>query len=108
MATPRTSVAVSVSRAGLTVAAAFALTRVFAGRSWLLVMVLGAIAPPLGLAWAQRHHWPVALRIVALSLGGLWLAALVADPSTTIAWVPTRATVATLGHALGQAPHTLR
>ena len=46
MAAPRASIAVSVTRAGLTLATAFALTRVFAGRSWLFVMVLAAVVPP--------------------------------------------------------------
>ena len=46
MAAPRASVAVTVTRAGLTVAAAVTLTRVFAGRSWQFAMVIAAIAPP--------------------------------------------------------------
>ena len=53
MAAQRASIAVSVTRAGLTLATAFALTRVFAGRSWLFVMVLAAVAPPVFLGWAQ-------------------------------------------------------
>ena len=52
----RASIAVSVTRAGLTVATAFALTRVFAGRSWLLLMLLAAIAPPVCLEWTRRHR----------------------------------------------------
>ncbi len=108
MAAPRASVAVSVTRAGLTVAAAFALTRVFAGRSWLAPMMVAAIAPPAALAWAERHRWPAALRVTVVALGGIWLAALVAEPSTSVLGVPTRATIASLGGALGDAPHTLR
>jgi transglutaminase-like putative cysteine protease len=108
MAAPRASVAVSVTRAGLTVAAAFALTRVFAGRSWLFVMILAAIVPPLVLAWAERDRWAVPLRVGVVTLGGIWLAALVAEPSTSILGVPTRATIVSLGGALGDAPHTLR
>jgi transglutaminase-like putative cysteine protease len=108
MAAPRASVAVSVTRAGLTVAAACALTRVFAGRSWLFVMVLAAIVPPVVLAWAERRRWPAALRATVVTLGGIWLAALVAEPSTSILGVPTRATLASLLGDLGDAPHTLR
>ena len=108
MAAPRASVAVSVTRAGLTVAAAFALTRVFAGRSWLLAMMLAALVPPLVLARAEQRRWPALLRATVVTLGGVWLAALVAEPSTSVLGVPTRATIASLGNALGDAPHTLR
>jgi len=108
MAAPRASVAVTVTRAGLTVAAACALTRVFAGRSWLFAMVIGALAPPVCLVWAERHRWPMLLRVGVLALAGVWLSALVADPGTTVAGVPTRATIASLGHALSRGPHTLR
>ena len=108
MAAPRASVAVAVTRAGLTVAGAFTLTRVFAGRSWLFAVVLAAIVPPVLLVWAERRRWPPPLRFTVLTLGGIWLAAVFADPSTTILGVPTRATVASLGRALGDAPSTLR
>ena len=108
MAAPRTSIAVSVARAGLTVASVFALTRVFAGRSWLFVMVLAAVAPPAYLAWAQRRHWHAAARAAVVAVAGAWLAALVADPKTTVLGLPSRATIAELGHALGRGPHTLR
>jgi len=108
MAAPRASVAVTVTRAGLTVAAAVALTRVFAGRSWLFAMVIAAIAPPACLVWAERHRWPAFVRVGALTLVGVWLSAFVADPGTTVAGVPTRATIAALGHTLGRGPHTLR
>jgi transglutaminase-like putative cysteine protease len=108
MAAQRSSIAVGVSRAGLTLATAFALTRVFAGRSWLLVMVVAAVAPPLFLGWAQRRHWHALARLAVITVGGIWLAALVADPETTVAGVPTRATLSALGHELSRAPHTLR
>jgi hypothetical protein len=108
MAAPRSSVAVTVTRAGLTVAGACALTRVFAGRSWLFAIVIAAIAPPACLVWAERHRWPAFVRVGVLTLAGVWLAALVADPGTTVAGVPTRATIASLGHALSRGPHTLR
>jgi transglutaminase-like putative cysteine protease len=108
MAAPRASVAVSVTRAGLTVAAAFALTRVFAGRSWLLAMIVAAVVPPLLLAWAERDRWAATLRVGVVTVVGIWLAAFVAEPSTTILGVPTRATIGSLGSALGDAPHTLR
>ena len=108
MAAPRASVAVTVTRAGLTVAAACTLTRVFAGRSWLFAIVVAAVVPPACLVWAERHRWPGWLRLVAVTGVGIWLAALVADPSTSVLGVPTRATIASLGHALGHGPHTLR
>ena len=108
MAAPRASIAVSVTRAGLTLASVFALTRVFAGRSWLFVLVLAALLPPACLAWAQRRHWHPAVRVAVLAVSGTWLAALVADPKTTVLSIPSRATFAALGHALGQGPHTLR
>ena len=108
MAAPRSSVAVTVTRAGLTVAAACALTRVFAGRSWLFAIVIAAIAPPACLVWAERHRWPAFVRFGVLTLAGVWLAALVADPGTTVLGVPTRATINALGHALNRGPHTLR
>ena len=78
MAAPRASIAVSVTRAGLTLATAFALTRVFAGRSWVLVMILAAVAPPACLAWAQRRHWHALVRFAIVGILGAWLAALVA------------------------------
>ena len=108
MAAPRASIAVSVTRAGLTLATAFTLARVFAGRSWLFPMVIAAIVPPLLLDWAQRRHWHPLVRLGLLAVAGAWLAALVADPSSSVAGIPTRATVVSLGHALGRAPHTLR
>jgi len=108
MAAPRASVAVTVTRAGLTVAAACTLTRVFAGRSWLFAMVIAAVAPPACLVWAERHRWPAFVRVAVLTLVGVWLSALVADPGTTVAGVPTRATIVSLGHALSRGPHTLR
>jgi transglutaminase-like putative cysteine protease len=108
MAAPRASVAVAVTRAGLTVAAACTLTRVFAGRSWLFAMVLAAVAPPALLAWGERRRWSTALRFTVLTLGGIWLSALVSDPSTTVLGVPSRATIASLGRALGDSPDTLR
>jgi len=108
MAAPRTSIAVSVTRAGLTVATAVTLARVFAGRSWLVPMVVAAVVPAACLGWTQRHHWHPLVRFAVVGGVGVWLAALVADPSTTFAGVPTRATIASLGHALSGAPHTLR
>jgi transglutaminase-like putative cysteine protease len=108
MAAQRSSIAVGVARASLTLATAFALTRVFAGRSWLFVMVVAAVAPPLFLGWAQRRHWHALVRLAVIVVGGVWLSALVADPKTSVLGVPTRATLSSLGHALDQAPHTLR
>ena len=108
MAAQRSSIAVGVARAGLTLATAFALTRVFAGRSWLFVMVLAAVAPPAFLGWAQRRHWHALVRLAVVAVGGIWLSALVVDPKTTVLGVPTRATISSLAHAIGHAPHTLR
>ena len=51
MAAPRASIAVNVTRAGLTVATAFALTRVFAGRSWL-------VADARSARWSRRRAMP--------------------------------------------------
>ena len=108
MAAQRSSIAVGVARASLTLATAFALTRVFAGRSWLFVMVLAAVAPPVFLGWAQRRHWHALVRLAVTVVGGVWLAALVVDPKTSVLGVPTRATLSSLVHALDRAPHTLR
>ncbi len=108
MAAQRSSIAVGIARASLTLAAAFALTRVFAGRSWLVVMVIAAVAPPLFLGWAQKRHWHALIRLAVVTVGGIWLAALVAEPKTSVLGVPTRATLTALGHALNNAPHTLR
>ena len=81
MAAPRASIAVSVTRAGLTLATAFALTRVFAGRSWLFVMVLAAVVPPVFLEWAQRRHWHPLVRLARASRSSAsGSPALVADP----------------------------
>ena len=81
MAAQRSSIAVGVARASLTLATAFALTRVFAGRSWLFVMVVAAVTPPLFLGWAQRRHWHALVRLAVIVVGGVWLAALVAEPT---------------------------
>jgi transglutaminase-like putative cysteine protease len=108
MAAPRASIAVSVARAGLTLATAFTLTRVFAGRSWLVVMVIAALVPPALLEWAQRRHWHPLVRLGVVAAAGAWMAALLADPGTTVAGIPSRTTIASLGHAISQAPHTLR
>ena len=75
MAAPRASIAVSVTRAGLTLATAFALTRVFAGRSWLFVMVIAAVVPPAAASsWAQRRHWHALVRLAVVAVVGVWLA----------------------------------
>jgi len=108
MAAPRASIAVSVTRAGLTLATAVTLARVFSSRSWLVPMVAAAVVPPACLGWTQRRHWHALVRFAVVAGAGIWLAAVVADPSSTIAGVPTRATMASLGHALSGAPHTLR
>jgi hypothetical protein len=108
MAAQRSSIAVGVARASLTLATAFALTRIFAGRSWLFAMVLAAVAPPAFLAWAQRRHLSALLRLAVVAVGGLWMSALLVDPATTIAGIPTRATISALFHALDNTPHTLR
>ena len=70
MAAPRASIAVSVTRPCLTLASVFALTRVFAGRSWLFVMVLGAVLPPLCFAWATRRHWHALVRLLVVTVVG--------------------------------------
>ena len=107
MAAPRASIAVSVTRAGLTLATAFALTRVFAGRSWLFVMVLAAVVPPvvprLGAA-------PPLAPLVAVR-GGRSSSACGWRRSSPIPRPPSpasrrRATLATLGHAISAAPRT--
>ena len=108
MAAQRSSIAVGVARASLTLATAFALTRVFAGRSWLFPMVVAAVAPPAFLGWTQRRHWPALLRLAVVAVGGLWMSALVVDPKTTVVGIPTRATISALAHALDRTPHTLR
>jgi hypothetical protein len=108
MAAPRASIAVSVTRAGLTLATAVTLARVFAGRSWLVPMVVAAVIPAACLGWTQRRHWPGVVRFAILGAVAVWLAALVADPSSAIAGIPTRATIVSLGQALSSAPHTLR
>ena len=94
MAAPRASIAVSVTRAGLTLATAFALTRVFAGRSWLFVMVLAAVAaarvprlgatPPLAPARPARAWWP------SPACGSPRSSPI---PATTVAGIPSRATL---------------
>src|SRR5882762_5051163 len=108
MAAQRSSIAVGVARASLTLATAFALTRVFAGRSWLFPMAVAAVAPPAFLGWTQRRHWPALLRLALVAVGGLWMSALVVDPKTTVVGIPTRATISALAHALDRTPHTLR
>jgi hypothetical protein len=108
MAAQRSSIAVGVARAGLTLATAFALTRVFAGRSWLLAMVLAAVAPAAFLGWAQRRHWHALVRLAVVGAGGIWLSAIVVDPKSTIVGIPSRATLSSLADALSHAPHTLR
>src|SRR5262249_14943088 len=87
---------------------AFALTRVFAGRSWLFAMVVAAAVPPLFLEWAQRRHWHPLVRLGVLLAGGAWVFALVRRPKTPLFGVPAPATLVALGRALDRAPHPLR
>ena len=111
MAAPRASIAVSVTRAGLTLATAFALTRVFAGRSWLFVMVLAAVVPP---AVPRRGRSAG----TGTRSSGSRSSAVVrrrgsrrSSPTRrrTVAGVPTRRDGRRRSaHALGRAPHTLR
>src|SRR5262249_50261528 len=108
MASTRAELAVDVTRASLTLATAFALTRVFAGRSWMPALVLAAILPPLLLDWTRRRRANTLVRLAVVVAGSVWLAAVAVDARPTFFGIPSRATMAALGDALDGAPHTLR
>ncbi len=108
MAAPRTPPLLDVARAGLTAGAAIALTRVFAGGSWLVLLLVGALVPPLAFAVGERRRWHPGATMSGLALAAAWAAVVVGDPSETVAGIPTRAAVVELVRELGNAPHVLR
>jgi hypothetical protein len=63
---------------------------------------VAAVAPPLFLGGRNGALARPGRLAVIVTLGGVWLAALVAEPSTSVLGVPTRATIASLGNALGR------
>ncbi len=108
MAAQQQSGFVAVSRAGLTLAAALGLARVFAGGSWVGAMVIAAIVPALVFALAQYRRWhPLTAPAISVVVGA-WLAVIVDDPSETLAGIPSAAALAHFGHDLARAPDTLR
>jgi transglutaminase-like putative cysteine protease len=108
MAARRPASLVNVSRAGLTLAAAYGLERVFAGGSWFFAIAFAALLPPALFVLAERRRWhPVVLPLV-LVVTGLLLAILVDDPSETIAGIPTSAAFSQFGGDISNAAHVLR
>jgi transglutaminase-like putative cysteine protease len=108
MAAQRQSAFVAVGRAGLTLAAALGLARVFAGGSWGGAIVVAAVVPPLVFALAQYRRWhPLAAPALSLPVGA-WLSVVVDDPSETVAGIPKPAALAQFGHDLARAPSVLR
>src|SRR3989442_3223123 len=108
MAAQRQSAFVAVSRAGLTLAAALGLARVFAGGSWGGAIVIAAVVPPLVFAVVQHRRWhPLMAPALSLVIGA-WLSVVVDDPSETVAGIPTPTALAQFGHDLARAPSVLR
>jgi transglutaminase-like putative cysteine protease len=108
MAARRPASLVTVSRAGLTLAAGFGLERVFAGGSWFFAVAAAALLPPALFALSERRRWhPLVLPVVIVAVGFL-LAIFVDDPSETILGVPTSAAFGQFGRDIGRAAHVLR
>ena len=110
MAAQRQSSFVTVSRAGLTLAAALGLARVFAGG--VVVRARSRprpLVPPAVFALGERRRWHPARGARPRSASSAsWLAILVDDPSETVAGIPTSSALSQLGHDLAHAPHVLR
>src|SRR5262245_6090481 len=108
MATRRATSLVNISRAGLTLAAALGLTRVFAGGAWFVAIAAGALLPAAVFTWSERRRWHGVATLALLAAVGFILAVLVDDPSETVLGLPSGAAISQLGHDLGRAPHVLR
>jgi transglutaminase-like putative cysteine protease len=104
MAAPRPASLVTVSRAGLTLAAALGLARVFGGGQWLGAVAIAALVPAAWFTLGERRGWHPLAVLASLGVLGIILAVLVDDPSE----FPSRAALQQLGHDLSNAPHVLR
>jgi transglutaminase-like putative cysteine protease len=108
MAARRPSSLVTVSRAGLTLAAGLGLARVFAGGSWFLAIAAAALIPPAVFARGERRRWHPLAVLASIGALGVLLAVLIDDPSETVVGVPTSSALSQLGRDLAHAPHVLR
>jgi transglutaminase-like putative cysteine protease len=108
MAAHRQSPYVAVTRALLTVGAAVALTRVFAGSAWLLPVLVAGALPGAILAWGERRRWNPWLATGLTVVVGAWFTIFVDDPSETVLGIPSASALADVGHDLTRAPHVLR
>jgi transglutaminase-like putative cysteine protease len=108
MAARRPPSLVTLSRAGLTLAAALGLARVFAGGPWFFAIATAALVPPAVFALGERRRWHPLAILAGIGALGVLLAVLIDDPSDTVAGIPTASALSQLGHDLSHAPHVLR
>jgi transglutaminase-like putative cysteine protease len=108
MAAPRPASLVTVSRAGLTLAAALGLARVFGGGHWFGAIAIAALLPAAWFSLGERRGWHPLAVLASLGVLGLLLAVVVDDPSETVVGIPSRAALRQFGHDLSTAPHVLR
>jgi transglutaminase-like putative cysteine protease len=108
MAARRPSSLVTVSRAGLTLAAGLGLARVFAAGGWFVAIAAAALVPPAVFALGERRRWHPLAILAGIGVLGVLLAVLIDDPSETVAGFPTTSALSQLGHDLAHAPHVLR
>jgi transglutaminase-like putative cysteine protease len=99
---------VTLTRTGLTLAAALGLARVFPGASWFAPAVIAAILPACLFSLGDRLRWHGVWSAVAVAVAGVWLAILVDTPSETVLTLPTPAAWSTFASDLSNAPHVLR
>jgi transglutaminase-like putative cysteine protease len=99
---------VAVARAGLTLAAALGLARVFASGAWPGAMIAACVVPPIVFEVAHVRRARSWIAPVLASALGIVLAILVDAPKETLAGLPTPGAFSAFAQDLGNAPDVLR
>jgi transglutaminase-like putative cysteine protease len=108
MAAQRESAFIDVTRAGLTLAAALGLTRVFDGGAWVWAIALAALVPAAIMRFASTRHWSSFVAFGVAVVVGVWLAVVIDSPSETFFGIPSGNAFSTFGHDIGRSAHILR
>lgn len=108
MATQRPSPFVGLTRAGLTVAVAAGLSRVFADGAWPFAAVGAAAIPHAIIGYGDRRRWGALVLLLALVVAGFGLSLYVVEVDTLRGVLPTGDTFRMYRDHLVDAPEILR
>jgi transglutaminase-like putative cysteine protease len=108
MAAQRESAFIDITRAGLTLAAALGLARVFEGGAWVWAIALAALMPGAIMRLGSIRHWSPFTSFGLAIVVGAWLAVVVDTPSETFFGIPSGSAFSTFGHDLSRSAHILR